>query len=154
MSGIASPSVLAPELARTPEELERHFAIRRMVFVAEQGLFMGDDRDERDEMPDTLHVIAGAGGAVRLYPLDGNGLWKGDRLAVLPSFRHDALGAELVRFAVRTAAERDGWRMVAMIQLPNVRFFCGLGWEVAGPFERYHGVHHQPMHISLSRRAP
>jgi putative N-acetyltransferase (TIGR04045 family) len=143
-------------VAQTAEELARHFAIRRDVFVDEQGIFAGDDHDLIDDDPATLHVVAGsgaqAGGTVRLYPLDEEGLWQGDRLAVLPAFRHGFLGADLVRFAVATAGDLGGRRMVAMIQLPNVRFFKTLGWTVDGPVEPYHGVDHQPMSIALSRR--
>jgi putative N-acetyltransferase (TIGR04045 family) len=143
-------------LARSAAERERHFAIRRAVFVAEQRLFEGDDRDAIDAEPRTLHAIGLAGGriggAVRLYPLAAPGLWKGDRLAVLPALRHGLLGGELVRFAVRTAGERGGNRMVAMIQLPNVAFFEALGWRRAGLPRPYHGVAHQPMAIALGGR--
>jgi hypothetical protein len=55
-----------------------------------------------------------------------------------------------VRFAVRTAGERGGERMVAMIQLPNVRFFLGLGWSLDGDVVEFHGRAHQPMAIALS----
>ena len=67
---------------------------------------------------------------MRFYPLDGDGLWKGDRLAVLPAERASQLGAMLVRFAVRTAGELGGRLMVAQIQVPNVRFFERLGWQL------------------------
>jgi putative N-acetyltransferase (TIGR04045 family) len=140
-------------VARDARERAEHFAIRRAVFCDEQGLFAGDDRDERDDDPATLHVLGVedgmGGGAVRLYPLDERGLWKGDRLAVVPELRHTRLGAALVRFAVRTAGELGGKRMVAMIQLPHVRFFAALGWGADGPVATYHGREHQPMAISL-----
>ena len=127
--------------------------MRRSVFVDELEMFAGDDRDERDARITTLHAIGIAGGrvagAVRLHPL-GGGDWKGDRLAVLPEARHGALGARLVRFAVATAAERGGTRMVAMIQLPNVAFFEGLGWQRDGRAVGFHGRPHQPMAIALS----
>ena len=84
-------------------------------------------------------------GAVRLYPLSGT-LWKGDRLAVLPGHR---AGAELVNFAVRTAGERGGTRMVAQVQVTNVRFFERLGWVRDGEPAMYRGVMHQPMAIAL-----
>jgi GNAT superfamily N-acetyltransferase len=95
------------------------------------------------------------GGTVRLYPLaeGGAGLWQGDRLAVLPAFRHGSLGGSLVRFAVRTAGERGGARMVAMIQLANVRFFLALGWALDGDVADFHGRTHQPMAIALSASA-
>jgi putative N-acetyltransferase (TIGR04045 family) len=135
-------------------ERAAHFGVRHAVFVEAQGLFAGSDRDDRDAREDTLHVIAWLDGAVvgtvRLYPLDDAGLWKGDRLAVLPSARVHHLGAELVRFAVRTAGELGGVRMVAQIQPANVRFFEHLGWSRAGEPGPYCGVIHQPMAIPLS----
>ena len=145
-------------LARGPAELAAHFAVRRGIFVQTQGLFERDDRDARDDDPATLHAIGLTGtdiaGAVRLYPLGDDGLWKGDRLAVLPAERALQLGAMLVRFAVRTAGERGGRLMVAQVQLPNVRFFERLGWRRDGDPAPMLGVEHQPMAIELglSRR--
>ena len=133
-----------------------HHAVRRAVFVDEQDMFAGDDRDERDARITTLHAIGIAegriAGAVRLYPI-GGGDWKGDRLAVLPEARHGALGAQLVRFAVATAAKRGGARMLAMIQLPNVAFFESLGWERNGDTVAFHGRPHQPMAMALTSDA-
>ena len=140
-------------VAGSPEELDEHFAIRQTVFVDEQAIFDGHDRDEHDDGPATLHAVGLAGlrtgGAVRLYPLPAGGLWKGDRLAVLPAFRHGLLGAALVRFAVSTAGSLGGERMVAMIQLPNVSFFETLGWRLGGAVVLHHGLPHQPMEIPL-----
>jgi putative N-acetyltransferase (TIGR04045 family) len=142
-------------LARGPAELAAHFAVRRGIFVQTQGLFEHDDRDERDDDDATLHAVGFSGvmvvGAVRLYPLDDAGLWKGDRLAVLPAKRALQLGAMLVRFAVRTAGERGGRRMVAQVQVPNVRFFERLGWCRDGDPAPMFGVEHQPMAIDLRR---
>jgi putative N-acetyltransferase (TIGR04045 family) len=140
-------------LARDRCELEAHFAIRHRVFVEAQGIFEHDDRDDRDGDPATLHAVGRAGddivGAVRLYPLDADGLWKGDRLAVMPGDRALRLGAMLVRFAVRTAGERGGRLMVARVQVPNVSFFERLGWQRDGDPGPMLGVTHQPMAIEL-----
>jgi putative N-acetyltransferase (TIGR04045 family) len=158
-------AALACRVAADERERARHFAIRRAVFCAEQGMFDGvDDHDARDDDPATLHAVGVedgvVGGTVRLYPLsdddDDDGgragrVWQGDRLAVLPGFRHGSLGGLLVRFAVRTAGARGGSRMVAMIQLPNVRFFLALGWSLDGEPVDFHGRPHQPMAIALSR---
>jgi putative N-acetyltransferase (TIGR04045 family) len=157
MATIASPSrapsATACRLAAGRAELRAHFAVRRAIFVETQALFAGDDRDSLDSSRDTLHAVGlvdgAVAGAVRLYPLDGEGLWKGDRLAVLPDARARHLGAELVRFAVATAGARGGREMVAQIQLPNVRFFEHLGWRADGPASEYHGLMHQPMAIVL-----
>ena len=150
----ATRPFLACLLARDAEDLEAHFEVRRRVFVEQQRLFAGSDRDARDGDPATLHAVGLAdedvAGAVRLYPLDAGGLWKGDRLAVLPAYRVHELGARLVRFAVATAGDLGGHRMVAQVQVRNVRFFERLGWACDGAPQTAFGVAHQPMAISLS----
>jgi putative N-acetyltransferase (TIGR04045 family) len=158
-SRLPEPRVVAAcALAHGDDELAAHFAIRRSVFVVAQRLFVLDDRDERDDDPATLHAVGLAAeevvGAVRLYPLDDQGLWKGDRLAVLPADRALRLGAMLVRFAVRSAGERGGRRMIAQVQVPNVGFFERLGWHRDGDVAPMLGVEHQPMAIELSRGRP
>ena len=133
-------------------ELQIHLAIRRAVFVAEQGLFDGTDADEHDDDPSTVHVLGFVrgepAGTVRLYPLAGS-LWHGDRLAVLPSFRRDRIGGQLVRLAVALAGERGGSRMQARVQQVNVRFFEHLGWAPTAPPADHLGVPHQWMSIPL-----
>jgi putative N-acetyltransferase (TIGR04045 family) len=134
-------------------EVALHHRIRRAVFVEEQAIFEGSDVDARDDDHATVKVLASCGsvaaGAVRLYPLDDVGLWKGDRLAVLPPYRPRGLGAPLVRFAVRTAAERGGRLMIAHIQPRNVGFFRRLGWHAVGEPEPFVGREHQKMAIEL-----
>lgn len=139
-------------VARTSEDLEAHHRVRRAVFVEEQRIFAHDDLDAWDDA--AVKVIAeidgAVVGAVRLYPLDEAGLWKGDRLAVLAGARRLRVGAPLVRFAVRTAGERGGTRMIALIQRPNVAFFRHLGWSALGAESEYRGTTHQEMTIALS----
>ena len=155
-SSAETAAALSCRLADGADELACHFELRRRVFVFEQGIFQLDDRDPHDDDERTLHVIGfvdgDVGGAVRLYPLESSGeLWRGDRLAVLPEHRACHLGARLVRFAVASAGELGGRRMIAQIQLPNVPFFEHLGWSTDGPPGPYHGVMHQPMAIQLGR---
>jgi putative N-acetyltransferase (TIGR04045 family) len=140
--------------AATADELAAHYAVRHAVFVTDQRVFAESDRDPHDDDPRTVHVVGMVddvvGGTVRLFPLDGEpGLWQGDRLAVLHEYRLHGLGGPLVRYAVHTAAELGGRRMVAYIQLPNVTFFERLGWHRDKDVEIYAGVPHQPMAIDL-----
>jgi putative N-acetyltransferase (TIGR04045 family) len=140
-------------LVDDPWAAAEHHRIRQEVFVHEQHLFRSSDRDARDDDPATIKVLGFRdgvpGGAVRLYPLARDGLWQGDRLAVLSGARGHGLGSPLVRFAVATATGRGGRRMVAHIQPPNVVFFQRLGWQVCGDEEIYVGVPHVPMSIEL-----
>ena len=140
--------------AESVGELALHLRIRHEVFVAEQRLFAGSDRDELDDRADTVHALGMCGaivaGTVRFYPLSEPGLWKGDRLAVLPRFRNHRLGGPLVRFAVRSAGQRGGERMIAFIQPQNVAVFEHLGWRRVGAPVDYVGHPHQQMIIDLT----
>jgi putative N-acetyltransferase (TIGR04045 family) len=168
-SPAASPAAgiarLACRAVCTAQERAEHFRIRHQVFVVEQGLFRGtggsssagQDRDDHDEDPATVHVVGLADGVVcgtvRLYPLAGiPGRWKGDRLAVLDGHRHQGLGAPLVRFAVAAAGRRGGQEMEAYIQPANVRFFEWLGWRPTGGLVTYAGIPHQRMLIGLTQQ--
>jgi putative N-acetyltransferase (TIGR04045 family) len=139
--------------AATDDERMLHWRIRREVFVREQGVFDVDDLDRFDRQGETVHALGLCGpvaaGTVRFYPLDEPGLWKGDRLAVLPQFRRCGLGGPLVRFAVRTAGALGGVQMIAYIQPQNVAVFEHLGWTGTGPRVEYVGQPHQKMVIDL-----
>jgi putative N-acetyltransferase (TIGR04045 family) len=154
----ALPDQVSCRVVAGEEERALHLAIRHAVFVEEQGLFSGSEADERDQDPATLHVLGFwtgvAAGAVRLYPLAEPGRWKGDRLAVLPSFRKHGIGAPLVRFAVGTASRLGGFVMVAQIQPANVPFFERLGWYRVGDPAPYVGRLHQQMAIDLQPGSP
>lgn len=144
--------------AVSPGELQAHHAIRHQVFVLEQDLFPGSDRDPHDDQPGTVRLLGcydrAPAGAVRLFELDASRrLWQGDRLCVLPPYRVRGLGAPLVRCAVAMAGARGGAQMVAHIQLQNVTFFTHLGWRPEGGTEIYAGVAHQPMIIDLPGQA-
>jgi putative N-acetyltransferase (TIGR04045 family) len=159
-----TPQLLTCDAVVTEAERCAHFRIRHQVFVIEQGMFGGSyggaggaggqDTDVHDDDPATIHVIGRADeticGTVRLYPLGADGRWKGDRLAVLASYRHLGLGAPLVRFAVSSAARLGGREMEAFIQPANIAFFRWLGWERAGDLVDYAGLPHQRMLIDLT----
>jgi len=139
------------------EQRDLHHRIRHAVFVEEQEIFAESDIDAYDARDDVVRVLALRGdhavGAVRLYQLDERiGLWKGDRLAVLADCRNCSAGAPLVRFAVAHARAHGGRRMIAHVQVANVRFFEHLGWSAYGDVEEYLGLAHQPMHIALIER--
>jgi putative N-acetyltransferase (TIGR04045 family) len=163
--GAAEPPGARPDLsdrvrcveACSDEQRRMHHRIRHAVFVQEQAIFAESDIDAHDGHDDVVRVLALRGeqpvGAVRLYQLDANsGLWKGDRLAVLADCRTCGAGAPLVRFAVAHARAHGGRRMVAHVQVANVRFFEHLGWSTYRDVEQYLGLTHQPMHIALIDR--
>jgi putative N-acetyltransferase (TIGR04045 family) len=117
-------------------------ALRVRVFVEEQGLFSGHDRDERDEDPRTVVLVARdrAGavlGGVRLGPVGGGadlGWWTGSRLAVDRAARvAGRVGAALVRAACAWAENAGVLRFDATVQAPNEILFTRLGWRPIRP---------------------
>ncbi|AXH37461.1 AIR synthase (plasmid) [Humibacter sp. BT305] len=143
-------------------ELAAYLALRRDVFVAEQGLFAASDRDEHDDDPRTIVLVAATVsgdvvGGVRLAPasVDGRdlGWWTGSRLVVAPRARHaGGLGPELVRAACATAATLGVLRFEATVQIANRRMFERLGWVGWGELE-IGGMPHVKMRWPITRFA-
>lgn len=142
--------------ARTTCEIEAAMAIRRKVFVVEQGLFPGTDADEHDAV--SIHIIAKnndtVAGTVRVYPVNDNGHWVGGRLAVHKRFRTSHVGAGLVKEAINQVKRQGCNHFTAHIQQQNVRFFERIGWLRVGPLTDYLGRPHQLMRADLHANAP
>ncbi|SDT13661.1 putative N-acetyltransferase, MSMEG_0567 N-terminal domain family [Friedmanniella luteola] len=132
----AAPAVTVAE-AGTAAELEAAARLRHATFVAEQGLFARHDRDDVDDDPRAVTLVARADdgsvlGTVRLAPATAvdAGWWTGSRLAVRPDARGHALGvgSALVRAACAHAEARGVLRFDAHVQPQNSRLFSRLGW--------------------------
>lgn len=151
------------KIAETEAELAGHFAVRRAIFVEEQGLFTESDVDDFDRQAVPLVAInretGVVVGAVRCYETEA-GVWYGGRLAVLKEARHntEAVGPRLCKLAEKVVVERGCHRFLAYIQLQNVRFFERLGWRQVGDPVLHFGEPHQLMQASLAtqkaRRSP
>ena len=83
-------------------------ALRRVVFIEEQGVSEADEIDECDE--DAIHLLARvegqATGSARL--LLGDGYGKIGRVCVLRAARGQGIGAALIRAAVARFAQIEG----------------------------------------------
>lgn len=145
---------------RVAESAERsaYRRIRQDVFVDEQALFRGDDRDDVDDDPRTVVLVAVAPdgdvlGGVRLAPVTGRdiGWWTGGRLAVRRDARHaGGIGSALVREACRQAVARGVLRFEATVQARNEALFRHLGW-VAWDTTTLAGVPHVRMRWPIDR---
>lgn len=155
------PFVVVP--AESPAELAAYRALRREVFVAEQGLFAGSDADDVDDDPRTRVLIARAIdgrvlGGVRLHPAHHSGLggrdlgwWRGSRLVVSRTARGDlGIGAALVRAACAAAENAGALRFEATVQARNEPLFRRLGWQRRASLE-LHGHAHVLMDWPIGR---
>lgn len=151
---LCGPRVAAPPfLVEVADDPSGWFALRHRAFVEEQGLFNGSDRDDVDDDPRTLVLVARAAdgtvlGGVRLWPATevDVGWWQGGRLVSDGS--HPGVGSALVRAACAHAEARGVLRFEAVVQAPEL--FRRLGWEVLGP-EVVAGVPHTRVRWPIGR---
>jgi predicted GNAT family N-acyltransferase len=142
--------------ARTRAELEQAFAIRRAVFVEEQGVSPALEFDARDD--DARHLLAlRAGeplGALRLRWLDGGRTAKIERVAVLARERGDGIGGALLDAALALARANGAGAALLHAQTGAQAFYEKLGFVAFGPAFDEDGILHIAMRRHLSNPAP
>lgn len=141
-------------------EIAQARRLRRAVFCAEQGVFVGDDLDVIDAHAQPLVAVSQLGGmpdqvvgTVRIHH-DTDGLWWGSRLAVHPAYRHlGRIGATLIRLAVCSAHARGARVFLSHVQAQNQAMFERLNWQ-ALKHEQLHGRPHVLMQVDLAAYPP
>lgn len=132
-------------LATTEEERADALAVRRDVFVEEQGV-PEDLEGEGDDAAD--HFVAyddgDAVGAARLRPV-GDATAKMERVAVLPDRRGEGIGEQLVSAVEATARFQNVETVVLHAQLPVASFYDALGYERVGEEFEEAGIPHVKM---------
>ncbi|CAL8479712.1 MULTISPECIES: MSMEG_0567/Sll0786 family nitrogen starvation N-acetyltransferase [Caballeronia] len=146
--------------ATLPWEEDEAYKLRRAVFCIEQGVFVGDDRDEIDERAQllvALSCVAGMPeqvvGTVRIHETEP-GVWFGSRLAVHAAFRsHGKIGSTLIRLAVSSAHALGCETFLAHVQAQNVPLFRRLRWDTQQE-ETLFGRPHHLMRAQLDAYPP
>ncbi|MGL4401789.1 MAG: MSMEG_0567/Sll0786 family nitrogen starvation N-acetyltransferase [Luteolibacter sp.] len=169
-----SPHDFVFKIAKSKEDLDGFFSVRRDIFCEEQAIFVGDDRDVFDESMIPIickTLIVGmedsVAGVVRIDERKP-GVWHGSRLGVARDFRRirhfspgvavrnlqpcyhglGALGAGLIHKAVSTANALGCHEFLATVQSQNARFFQRLHWDPLGEII-LHGIPHVRMRADL-----
>jgi predicted GNAT family N-acyltransferase len=126
-------------------------AIRRQVFVIEQGVPEAEEIDAHDlEDGEALHALAchepgaNAVGAARLYARDRETAQIG-RMAVLAHARGSGVGRALLEALVAKARQRLFLRVQLDAQVHAVAFYERAGFAAAGEPIWEAGILHQPM---------
>ncbi|WP_413719465.1 GNAT family N-acetyltransferase [Silicimonas sp. MF1-12-2] len=127
------------------DDLETVLAIRRTVFIEEQGVTVEDEVDGKD--PHAIHLIATSNGnAVGTARLLMSGkVGKIGRVAVLKEARGTGLGKALVLFAVEELSRRCAARAMLGAQTHAIGFCEALGFSVYGPEFLDAGIPHREM---------
>jgi len=136
-------------IARTTD-LATCRALRRRVFIEEQGVSEADEIDDLDaEAIHLLAVVAGLPvGTARLL-IDGE-TGKIGRVCVLPEARGAGLGAALIRAAVAEFAAMPGLTRAKLgAQVHALGFYQRLGFTAVGPVYMDAGIEHRDMVLPL-----
>lgn len=136
--------------ASTDEELQAALAVRRTVFVDEQGVPEHRELDGRDD--EATHFVAYDDGepvgAARLREYDAS-TGKVERVAVVEERRGDGLGERMMD-AVEEAAATAGYdELVLHAQVPVVEFYERLGYDVTSDTFEDAGIPHREMRKRL-----
>lgn len=135
----------------TDSELgEQARAVRRTVFVEEQGVSEDLEMDDKDS--DATHVVITDGetpvatARTRFVEAD---VVKIERVAVLESYRGEGLGKEVMTTAEQAAVDSGATEAVLHAQRRVEDFYSGIGYEAVGEEFEEAGIPHVEMVKSL-----
>ena len=125
-------------------------ALRRVVFIEEQGVSEADEVDDLDDQ--AIHLLATLNGkpvgSARLLVLGEVG--KVGRVCVLAETRGTGLGAALMRAAVERFRTEPGVKKVKLgAQTHALGFYERLGFTAFGPEFDDAGIPHRDMVLPL-----
>jgi predicted GNAT family N-acyltransferase len=157
MSTPENPQPVTIGEIKTEAELFQALAIREVVFIEEQHVPEGIERDAEDAK--AYHVLAFQGGHAigtgRLVmvpepPPGESGTWgKIGRMAVLKAHRKARVGAMLLT-ALEDEARRRGVKGIVLhSQLYALEFYKKQGYEPVGPVFQEAGIDHLEMRKKL-----
>ncbi|WP_404786284.1 GNAT family N-acetyltransferase [Altericista sp. CCNU0014] len=126
--------------------------IREAVFQIEQGIDSALEWDGLDGA--AVHLVATvqgeSAGVARLREIPGSSVLKLERLAVLPAYRRQGIGGEMVHTAIAYSRTQGYTKIAIHAQMPTVGFYEQLGFTAVGePFEEA-SIPHLKMERSLS----
>ena len=145
-------------IVTTAAQMNDALAIRRAVFIEEQGVSEEEEIDEYDGDPaattGVVHVVAycrgvaAATGRMMVHAPPGEHPHIG-RVAVLREYRGQGLG-RAVMLALHNEAQRRGYAGVALgAQLHAIPFYETLGYIVSGEVYLDAGIEHRWMDVSF-----
>ncbi|TBN39876.1 GNAT family N-acetyltransferase [Paracoccus subflavus] len=130
----------------TTTDLAACHALRRAVFIEEQGVPEAEELDDQDDR--AIHLLAWqdgrAVGSARILLLGDTG--KIGRVCVLAQARGRGLGAALIRAALDVMRVQPGIRRARLgSQTHAIGFYEKLGFATCGPVYDDAGIPHRDM---------
>lgn len=141
--------------ASTDDDLAAAMAIRRTVFIEEQGIPIAEEFDARDAEAEHLLVADDDGTPVATCRVfaddgDGDGTARLGRLAVLPRARRRGLASRMIAACEERARAAGATRMVLDAQLGAMPLYERSGYAARGEdFDDGSGIMHRTMEKAL-----
>jgi predicted GNAT family N-acyltransferase len=133
------------ERVSSKSKREKALAIRKRVFVREQGVPEEIEMDRDDER--AIHFLAfdsgKAVGTARLVIRQSSA--KIGRMAVLKNYRGKGIGTKLLRRAIVTARRQGAQSIYLHAQVPVIGFYEALAFRCVGPVFEEAGIPHRKM---------
>jgi predicted GNAT family N-acyltransferase len=137
---------------RSPAEIERAFAIRRHVFVEEQGVGQALEFDGLDD--EARHLLASLdgepAGTLRIRLLEEGRVGKIERVAVLAAQRRHRVGHALMVAALDLVRAQGAREARVHAQTVMQKFYAGLGFVAIGDEFEEDGIAHVAMRMPLA----
>jgi predicted GNAT family N-acyltransferase len=133
------------KIVENQKELEEAYTVRKTVFVEEQAVPLEEEIDAyEDEAEHFVMYDEGspiAAGRFRL--VDGYG--KVERICVLKEARNTGAGKAIMNAIESYALKKDIHKLKLNAQTHAIRFYAGLGYEVASEEFMDAGIPHKTM---------
>ncbi len=124
-------------------------AIRRAVFIEEQGVSEEEEWDGLDSSEDTYHLLAYLNGKpTGTARILANGQL--GRFSVLMPFRHYGIGAKLIQAAINFALLKNINSIFLYSQLHVIRLYEKFGFTITGKPFLDAGITHKKMVLNMS----
>jgi predicted GNAT family N-acyltransferase len=147
-------------LVSSPGEMQQALAVRRRVFIEEQGVPEDIEIDQHDVLPrrdiersGAQHILAMLDGRPvatgRLVLGDVDGRPHIGRVAVLPEYRGRGFGRAVMAGLHDLARKRGATAVTLAAQLHAIGFYQKLGYSVRGEVFLDAGIEHRWMDIGL-----
>ena len=145
------PAIVVQEV-QAAAGIERAFALRRRVFVDEQGIAAALEFDALDGA--ARHLLATVDGApagtLRIRLLWGGRIAKIERVAVLAEQRRHRVGRALMVAALDLARMQGASEAKVHAQTAVQRFYASLGFVAFGAAFEEDGIAHVAMRLPLT----
>lgn len=136
-------------VAATDQDRAACFAVRKAVFMGEQGVSEAEEWDGLDET--CTHFLAGdatsPAGCARLLAKDD--LAKVQRVAVMPAHRGTGLGRRIMQAVLDHARTQGVAAVVLDSQTHAIGFYEALGFTAYGPEFDDAGIPHRAMRLTF-----